>query len=273
MILKPVLAVLMVAMSGAANDCWVRGATGHEWISGIENEKLLESIPDFVRTPEASAEIAVLSRELGRSKGAGKTPGAEPDPRFYIDPDDIGSAMGALTVDKLPPTREDYDSPLPGKVKSRVAEAGKLHGVPEGAVTSVGFANQLSTAISNRYVTFGLAFAYGDVPASKQLVAKVGAQEILLQVDKKTTHRDGSLKFAVLTAKLDSLGGGQSIQSGIFTVSSAPVKAALTPSDVLRVSNYDFVVNISTGGQTHSASARAALQAAGASGNVETYLP
>jgi hypothetical protein len=272
MILKPFLAALMVAMSGAANDCWAWGATGHEWISSIEIEKLLESIPDFVRTPEASAEIAVLSRELGRSKGAGKTPGAEPDPGFYIDPDDIGSAMGALTVNKLPPTREDYDSPLPGKVKSRVVEAGKLHSVPEGAITSVGFVNQLSTAISNRYVTFGHAFAYGDVPASKQLVAKVGAQEILLQVDKKTTHRDGSLKFAVLTAKLDSLGGGQSIQSGLFTVSSAPVKAALTPSDVLRVSNYDFVVNITMGGQTHSASARAALQAAVTSGNVETYL-
>ena len=100
-------------------------------------------------------------------------------------------------------------------------------GIPEGAITSLGFVNQSSTAISNRYVTFGHAFAYGDVPASKQLVAKVGTQEILLQVDKKTSHRDGSLKFAVLTAKLDSLGGGQSIQSGLFTVSSAPVKAAL----------------------------------------------
>ena len=89
------------------------------------------------------------------------------------------------------------------------------------------FVNQLSSAVRNRYVTFGHAFAYGHVPASKQLVAKVGPREILLQVDKKTTHGDGSLKFAVVTAKLDSLGGGQSIQSGLFTVSSAPVNAAL----------------------------------------------
>jgi hypothetical protein len=268
---KSVLAALIVAMSGAAKDCWAWGATGHEWISGIAIEKVLETIPAF-RTPEAIAEIAVLGRELDRSKGAGKIHDAERDPRLYIDLDDDGSVRGALTLDKLPPTREDYDPLLRGGAKFRVAKAGKLYGVPEGAITSLGFVNQLSSAVRNRYVTFGHAFAYGHVPASKQLVAKVGSREILLQVDKKTTHGDGSLKFAVVTAKLDSLGGGQSIQSGLFTVSSAPVNAALTPSDVLRVSDYDFVVNITMGGQTYSASARAALQAAVTSGNVETYL-
>src|SRR4029077_15573719 len=237
--LKTALAALMAAMIGAA--CWAWDATAHEWISGIGIEKLLESMPDFVRAPDALAEMAVLSREWGRSNGAGMTQDAERDPGLYIDLDNNGSAIGAPAFDKIPPTREEYDSLLRGRAKSRVAEAGKLQGAPERAITSLGFVNQLSSTISNRYVTFGHAFAYGDVPASKQLVAKVGSQEILLQVDKKTTHRDGSLKFAVLTAKLDGLGGGQSIQSGLFTVSSAPVKAALTPSDVLRVSNYDFV--------------------------------
>ena len=43
----------------------------------------------------------MLSRELGRSKGARKTQGAEPDPGLYINLDDNGLAMGALTVDKL----------------------------------------------------------------------------------------------------------------------------------------------------------------------------
>jgi hypothetical protein len=270
--LKTVLAALIVAVSGGAKDCWAWGATGHEWISGIAIEKLPETIPDFVRTPEAVAEIVVLSRELDRSKGAGKPHDAERDAGHYIDLDDNGSVMGKLPLDELPPTREDYDSLRRVGAKFRVAKAGKVYGVPEGAITSLGFVNQLSSAVSNRYVTFGHAFAYGHVPAGKQLVAKVGSQEILLQVDKKTTHGDGSLKFAVVTAKLDSLGGGQSLQSGLFTVSSAPVGATLTPSDVLRIANYDFVVNITMGGQTYSASARAALQAAVTSGNVETYL-
>lgn len=49
------------------------GATGHEWVSGIAIEKLPDDIPAFVRTPEAAAELAVLGRELDRSKGAGET--------------------------------------------------------------------------------------------------------------------------------------------------------------------------------------------------------
>jgi hypothetical protein len=61
-------------------SCWAWGATGHEWISGIAVEKLPDSVPSFVRTPEAAAEIAVLGRELDRSKGAGKTHDAERDP-------------------------------------------------------------------------------------------------------------------------------------------------------------------------------------------------
>jgi hypothetical protein len=56
---------------GTSADCWAWGATGHEWISGIAIEKLPHSVPAFVRTPEAAAEIAVLGRELDRSKGAG----------------------------------------------------------------------------------------------------------------------------------------------------------------------------------------------------------
>ena len=51
MIPKTVLAALMVAMSGAA--CWAWDATAHEWISGIGIEKLLKSMPDFVRAPDA----------------------------------------------------------------------------------------------------------------------------------------------------------------------------------------------------------------------------
>lgn len=50
-------------------DAWAWGATGHEWISGIAIEKLPDSVPAFVRTPEAAAEIAVMGRELGPIQG------------------------------------------------------------------------------------------------------------------------------------------------------------------------------------------------------------
>jgi hypothetical protein len=87
-------------------DCWAWGATGHEWISGIAIEKLHDSVPAFVRTPEAAAEIAGMGRELDRSKGAGKVHDAERDPGHYVDLGDNGEVMGVIPLSKLPPTRE-----------------------------------------------------------------------------------------------------------------------------------------------------------------------
>ena len=57
--------------SGTGNrstETWAWGATGHEWVSGIAIDKLPDSVPAFIRTPEAAAEIAVMGRELDRSK-------------------------------------------------------------------------------------------------------------------------------------------------------------------------------------------------------------
>src|SRR5215472_7474388 len=96
------IALAWVAFGG---DCWAWGATGHEWISGIEIEKLPDNVPAFVRTPEVAAEIAVMGRELDRSKGAGKVHDAERDPAHYVDLGDNGEVMGALSLAKLPPTR------------------------------------------------------------------------------------------------------------------------------------------------------------------------
>src|SRR5215831_12068596 len=102
---------LLVMVTGA-RDAWSWGATGHEWVSGIAIEKLPDSLPAFVRTPEAAAEIAILGRELDRSKGAGRTHDAERDPGHYVDLADDGKVMGVLSLKDLPSTREDYDTDL-----------------------------------------------------------------------------------------------------------------------------------------------------------------
>jgi len=105
---------LLVMVTGA-RDAWSWGATGHEWVSGIAIEKLPENLPAFVRTPEASAEIAVLGRELDRSKGAGKEHDSEPDPGHYVDLGDNTDVMGVLALNQLPDTREEYDTQLRAK--------------------------------------------------------------------------------------------------------------------------------------------------------------
>ena len=109
-------ALLALALGvGAGREGWAWGATGHEWISGIAIERLPDSLPDFVRTTEAVAEIAVMGRELDRSKGTGKTHDAERDPAHWISLADDGSVVGVLPLAGLPQTREDYDTLLRAK--------------------------------------------------------------------------------------------------------------------------------------------------------------
>lgn len=107
--------VLALALSMPAAEGWAWGATGHEWVSGIAIEKLPDSVPAFVRSPEAAAEIAVMGRELDRSKGAGKTHDAERDPGHYVDLADDGTVMGVLPLAQLTVTREEYDTLLRAK--------------------------------------------------------------------------------------------------------------------------------------------------------------
>ena len=113
---KAATALLALALGvGAGREGWAWGATGHEWISGIAIERLPDSLPGFVRTTEAAAEIAVMGRELDRSKGTGKTHDAERDPAHWISLADDGSVVGVLPLVELPQTLEDYDTLLRAK--------------------------------------------------------------------------------------------------------------------------------------------------------------
>src|ERR1700733_13572055 len=100
-----VLALALAA--GAGRDGWAWGATGHELVSGVAIEKLPNSLPAFVRSPEAGAGSAVRGREPDRPKGSGRTHDAERDPGHSIALADDGSVLGALPLDKLPPTRRE----------------------------------------------------------------------------------------------------------------------------------------------------------------------
>ena len=53
-----------------------------------------------------------MGRERDRSKGAGATHDKERDPGHYIDLTDDGRVEGIVPLDKLPVTREAYDTQL-----------------------------------------------------------------------------------------------------------------------------------------------------------------
>jgi hypothetical protein len=106
-------ASVLLAPPHAPAFAW--GATGHEFVSGLAAEAFPEELPAFLRTPAAVADIAVLGRELDRSKGSGNPHDAERNPGHYVHLDDEGLVEGALSLEALPITREAYDTALRGK--------------------------------------------------------------------------------------------------------------------------------------------------------------
>src|SRR5665213_1621298 len=102
------LAIVLAAPLPAS--AW--GATGHRIINNTAARSLPDSVPDFVRTPAAIAEITTLGPEPDRLKGAGKTWYGDLDPGHYLDLDDDGTIAGVLPLAQLPPTREAYDTAL-----------------------------------------------------------------------------------------------------------------------------------------------------------------
>ena len=108
-------ALIAAAVTLVGQPCAAWEHTGHEWISGIAIEKLPESVPGFVRTPQAMAEIARMGNEPDLWKGAGRTHDAERDPAHFINLADDGAVMGVLPYSELPPTREQYDTLLRAK--------------------------------------------------------------------------------------------------------------------------------------------------------------
>jgi hypothetical protein len=95
------------------------GATGHEFVSGLAAEAFPEELPAFLRTPAAAADIAVLGRELDRSKGSGNPHDAERDAGHFVHLDDDGLVGGVLALDALPITREAYNASLEAKGKTQ----------------------------------------------------------------------------------------------------------------------------------------------------------
>jgi hypothetical protein len=90
------------------------GALGHRIISRVAAQTLPPSVPVFVRSAEAIAEIAALGAEADRLKGSGASWDADYDHGHFIDIGDDGSVAGTVSVDALPSSREAYDSLLRG---------------------------------------------------------------------------------------------------------------------------------------------------------------
>lgn len=132
---------------------------------------------------------------------------------------------------------------------------------PPGAITTVKLVNTGASAQTNAVATFGHAFKQGDVPVGSTVVGKdASGNPVTLQVDRKATHADGSLKHAVLTVKLASVAAGAT-QAITLSAQSSPTT---TPTPValasLLATSFDSQVSLNLGGTVYTASARNLLQ-------------
>ena len=101
-----------VAAVAAAGQALAWGGTGHRMIGELAVEALPQSVPEFLRTQQAAADVAELAREPDRWRGAGKVHDNMRDPAHFLDVDDQGRILGGPQLSDLPPTRTDYDAAL-----------------------------------------------------------------------------------------------------------------------------------------------------------------
>ncbi len=104
-------------------------------------------------------------------------------------------------------------------------------------------------------VTFGHVFKKGDVPSTAGLAARLSnGTTVALQVDKKASHSDGSLRHAVLTVEIPELKGRATEIVIISTDSPAGNSGAVTLNELL-ASGFDATVQLNVSGTTYTASA------------------
>jgi len=123
-------------------------------------------------------------------------------------------------------------------------------------IVDVAIVNQSNSAQNNLIVTLGHVFKLGDIPSSATVGAKLSDNTLIpLQVDKKATHADGSLRHAVISAKLPgiNIGGIESIS--LFQTDTALAGAGITVDELL-ATTFDATVTLTINGLVYSISAR-----------------
>ncbi|WP_367066193.1 hypothetical protein [Oryzisolibacter sp. LB2S] len=138
-----------------------------------------------------------------------------------------GSEATDVAIDS---TRRPNPTPRPPTAAPAPAPAPAAFTCASDAVTCVQVTSTSAQTQASLPVTFGQPFKAGDwKPAQQGLIAKVDGATIPLQTDELATHRDGSARFAVLSAQLNNVQPGQSkiinLYPGVKTSSTANVPA------------------------------------------------
>lgn len=122
--LVPLALAAAVALTPASSFAW--GGAGHRMVGQIAIRALPAEIPAFLRSKQAVEDIGELSRELDRSKGAGKLHDSDRDAAHFVDIHDDGTVLLGPAFLPMPATRADYEAQLRA-ANLDVVKAGYLH--------------------------------------------------------------------------------------------------------------------------------------------------
>lgn len=107
---KLLAAALLVTVPHTHALAW--GGNGHRMIGELAAQNFPATLPAFLRTPQARAQIGLLAQEPDISRGAGQPHDWDSDPGHFVDVRDDGTILGGPTLATLPPSRRDYDTAL-----------------------------------------------------------------------------------------------------------------------------------------------------------------
>jgi hypothetical protein len=110
--MKRIASLLIAAMFVLPAPAFAWGSKGHEIIGQLAGSSFPSTLPAFMRTVPAQYKIMYLGPEMDRLKGSGTAWDAENDPGHYVDLDDNGMIAGVVSLQKMPESREAYDTAL-----------------------------------------------------------------------------------------------------------------------------------------------------------------
>lgn len=153
--------------------------------------------------------------------------------------------------------------PTPANVTAPVSAG------PQAKVTAVNLSRQ---SLQQVPMTFGEPFRAGDIPQGDTIVAYMDGRALPTQADIKARNPDGSVRHAILTVELPSLGGGASMPLSLRAMPQASGSRgdSLNLNDVLQ-SGFNASVEINIAGQPWHLDARDLLQHASLSRSCEPY--
>ena len=109
------------------------------------------------------------------------------------------------------------DSPDPGATHqddpaTQAAQSTKANNPPKcssGAITCIEAISTGNKSQASVPLTFGQPFKANDLPKGSRLLARDNSGNLPIQMDEESSHRDGSIRFAVLSTQITDLKAGE----------------------------------------------------------------